>query len=393
MAAPFVGNQDYRGYLNYLGSQGDTGAKNLLNSVGNDAKFGNPSGVDPQLQSYNDQLYGQYNQLNSATGGLANFAGAAGAAVAPTQTPNIGSIYPSTSGGGAPPPVYAPPLDISAIQAQARQSAQSAVNPYYTSLLNDFVSRQATERNQQADQAKLLTEQAAANRDLQQQQIDQGLGTTISQAQKNLADTLAGYDITKGRTIEDVGNNKAQINNQADIFQTDSGTANNTARIAQSRDLATKGLTGGLGAQQTQDAQTTRNTTEARQTDQFNQQKQQQDLFQNRTLDDLVRSAELSKTKEGQTEESAKQQADQGKASANQTAAQAAQKIKFDLDTYLSGQQLDLKDKKNTLEDARQKEIAASTQDYAKLQFNNFVQGISDPAQKLAAVQTYSGSF
>ena len=39
MAAPYVGNQDYRGYLNYLASQGDNSAGALLGVVGNDASF------------------------------------------------------------------------------------------------------------------------------------------------------------------------------------------------------------------------------------------------------------------------------------------------------------------------------------------------------------------
>lgn len=68
MALPYIGNPDYRGYLNYLGSSGDTKAKTLLNYVGNDAVWGQ-SGVPLQgkvikdLKGYNENLYNQYNGL------------------------------------------------------------------------------------------------------------------------------------------------------------------------------------------------------------------------------------------------------------------------------------------------------------------------------------------
>jgi hypothetical protein len=68
MALPYKGNPDYRGYLNYLGSSGDTKAKTLLNYVGNDAVWGQ-SGIPLQgnvikdLKGYNDTLYDQYNSL------------------------------------------------------------------------------------------------------------------------------------------------------------------------------------------------------------------------------------------------------------------------------------------------------------------------------------------
>lgn len=39
MATPYIGNNDYRGYLNYLSQNGDSRAGDLLNAVGNDGKL------------------------------------------------------------------------------------------------------------------------------------------------------------------------------------------------------------------------------------------------------------------------------------------------------------------------------------------------------------------
>lgn len=107
MAAPYVGNQDFRGYLNYLGQQGDTNASAALNYVGNDggindnslnSYYDTPTG-DPaaganniaNAKQYVGNAYNTYNSLNgpqvlgASTGG----GGGASAADFSTQKSNI----------------------------------------------------------------------------------------------------------------------------------------------------------------------------------------------------------------------------------------------------------------------------------------------------------------
>lgn len=97
MAAPTIGNADYRGYLNYLSQQGDGRAAALLGFAGNDGQldpnksaayteqyFNGPGAVSTttggqlfggganQVGLYNNQLYSQFNALNNAPAGGAS---------------------------------------------------------------------------------------------------------------------------------------------------------------------------------------------------------------------------------------------------------------------------------------------------------------------------------
>ena len=332
MAAPYVGNQDYRGYLNYLGKQGNQTANQLLGLVGNDGQF-DPTKknliTDATLGRVNSEFMKQYSVLNTPQ--------------APKSPTSIPSLY--GGGGGAPPQVYAPKLDIAATQAKARAAAEGAVNPYYTKVLGDFLARQAAERARTQTQYE----------------------TNTKNLDDNLANTLEGNEQTKTRTGEDVATNIAEVNQTADEFQTDSGQEFDQARL----EIARQASTGGLGAQKTEGATKTRNTQEGRQVQKFEVAKQQQELFKTRTFEDLAKSSELAKTN---TEKGKKQ-------------------AKFDLDSYIESADFEEKAQRNSLEQDRLQAVAREQGNQGKLLFNQYLAGISNPAQLQAAVGTYGGSF
>lgn len=260
--------------------------------------------------------------------------------------------------GGAPdqplppvvPPIVRPPkLDFAAVQAKARADAEGAVNPYYTKQLNDFLAQQAARRQQQQTQYE----------------------TSVKNLEDQLSNTIAGNEITKGRTTEDMAQNVADINQSADIFQTDTGTAADANRIAQARQLAQSGLTGGLGAQQAEAAQTQRNTAEKRQEQEFQKNRTQQELFKTRTFEDLARSGEL-----------ATKATEKGKAAA-----------KFDLDAFIQGQGFEEQRTRSSLEADRLQAISREQGNRSKLAFNQYLANIRDPQQLLLASQIYGGAF
>lgn len=334
MAAPFIGNADYRGYLNYLGGQGDTQAKSLITGGAGNLGYANnqgnitlaPSGlgtISSGLYDYNTKLYNQYNQL---------------------QNPSIASIY-GTGGAGT---IVAPKYDTAALSAQARAAATGAVSPYYQSQLNDFLAKQAAER----------------------QQTETQNATNVKNYQDTLAQTLAQNDITQGRTAQDTAQKEANTAQAADYRQTDQGTAFDANRITQAIDQAKSGIGGPRALGQQTQTQEKFNTTESRQATADQQANQQAELFKNRTFEDLARTGDLAKTAEGKQE------------------AQA----KFDLESYIQNQGLNEQATRNQLETQKQAEIARQQHGYAQDIFNKYLTTLSNP-QRLAAVQTYGGSF
>lgn len=249
----------------------------------------------------------------------------------------------------APKPVYAPKLDIAGMNAQARSAAENAVNPYYTKALNDYL------------------EKAAFSRSVQQKQTETG----IKNLEDSLANTLEQNAVTQERTAQDTTTNMDQIARTADQFQTDSGTDFDKARIAQARAAAVAGTTGGTSAAAQQDLQAGNATAETRQTQQFQDQKDQQQLFKDRTFEDITHSNSQATTSK-----------EKGVKQAN-----------FDLDTFIQNQALEEKDTRNSLEKSRVQDVAANSQSQASLLFSQWLAGISDPAKYLAAAQTYGGMF
>jgi len=243
--------------------------------------------------------------------------------------------------------VYAPSINLSAINSQARASAENAVNPFYTKQLNDFLAQQAALKSQKEQQAQ----------------------TDIQLAEQKLKDILGENQVKQARTTEDVALNQEQINTTADQFQTDTGTQANVDRLAMAKELAAGGSTGGLAAQKQETAQAARNTTEGRQEQQFQQKRQEQEIFKARTFEDLGRAGE---------------QAGRGK-------EQAVKQTNFDLQNYITNQGFENESKKSTLEAARLSAIAEEQSNQRRLQINNFISSISNPAQRQAALQAYGG--
>jgi hypothetical protein len=249
----------------------------------------------------------------------------------------------------APKPVYAPKLDIAGINSQARSAAENAVNPYYTKALNDYLEKEAFQRSIQEAQTK----------------------TNVKNLEDTFNQTLDQNATTQRRTGEDVGTNLAQVARAEDQFQTDSGQAFDAARIAEARRASIAGTTGGTAAAGQESLQTKNATTEQRQEQQYQDQRDQQELFKNRTFEDIAKSNATATTSK-----------EKGVSQAN-----------FDLDNFIKSQALDEKSARNDLEKSRLESIQSNQKSQASLLFSNWLAGITDPAKYLAAAQTYGGQF
>lgn len=246
-----------------------------------------------------------------------------------------------------PKQVYAPALDFASINAQARSQAEANVNPYYTKQLNDFLAAQAAARSQTEAQTT----------------------TTIGQLEEDLKNKLAANQVTGERTTQDTATNEAQIAEQADQAQTDTGQKFTTDRLQQARDLAKAGLTGGLGAQQVEATTEARNTGEKRAAETVQQAKDTQELNKTRTFEDLATSGTLATS----AKESGVKQANTS------------------LADFITNQGLDLTAKQTQLEANRQADIVQQADQQRSILVQNFVNGIADPAQRQAALQAYGG--
>ena len=245
--------------------------------------------------------------------------------------------------------VYAPNWDTNAINAQARKEAAKGVNKYYQKELNLFLKGQKLAKTKSQQQAK----------------------TDIQNYEDILKETLEGNKITGERTTQDTAQNVANINTQADEFQTDSGQEFDTERFAQAQVAAQSGLTGGLGAQKGEALQIANNTAEKRQTTQFNQAKQQQELAKARTFEDLARSgAQAATAKE-----------------------KGVKQTKFDLDYFLKQHTIETTKGKRALEKERQADILSKGSKITQTKLNNMIRAISDPAKRNAALKAYGGLY
>lgn len=250
---------------------------------------------------------------------------------------------------GANREVYAPNLDLASISAKARKEAAKAVNPYYTKTLNTFLAEQGARKQQEKAQYEM----------------------NVKNLEDELKNTLEGNEITKGRTTEDVAANQAEIAQTEDYYQTDEGTQQAIEQIAEAKQLAQSGLTGGLGAQQKEASQTARNTTEKRQGEQFDKKRAEQEIFKARTFEDLERAGKLAT---GAKEKGAKQ-------------------AKFDLDSFIKNQSFAIKKTKAELARNQREEIANKTRTIAQTKVNKFIQSIADPARRSAAYSAYGNAF
>lgn len=343
MSTPYLGQNDYRGYLNYL-SQKSTGplkgqAGYLLKNVGNDAVFGNraanPFGSD--IYNTNQKLYNQYNTLQAGTDpGLAAYTNALKSAMA--------------SIGGGSMNVAAPNYNLASISAQARKEAGRAQSPIYQLKMNQFLAQQKFDVENQKAQDK----------------------ADIQTLQDTLSNTLKQNEVTGQRTSQDTATNLGQINTTADQFQTDAGAEADAQRIADAKQQAAGGLTGsGVGQGQTLQAQTTQNTAESRQGAQFTQQRQAQNLMKARTFEDLAAAGGLAKTSEVKGEK----------------------QIAFNLNTLVQNQKLAKAAKGTELKIEKQQAIEADTARRAQTKLNKLIQSIANPAQRDAARGAYGNAF
>lgn len=298
-----------------------------------------------RISSVGNATPGRIASVGNANPGVISSVGNANSWRAPLVYKPVVSPYSPPAPTGPPAPVYAPKLDFASINAQARSAAEGAVNPYYTKVLNEFLTQQAAQRQNQQTQYE----------------------TDVKTIEENLKNTLEQNALTKTRTGEDVATNIGEIAQTADEFQTDSGQAFDANRLEEARGAST----GGLGQQKLQASTAERNKTENRQVQKFAEATKQQELFKGRTFDDLLKSDELA----GKGAEKGKTQK------------------KFDLDTYIQGSQFNEQNKRNELERSRLQDIAANEAAQRKLAFQKYLAGITNPAQYEAAVRTYGGAF
>lgn len=245
--------------------------------------------------------------------------------------------------------------DVAGARARARASAESAQNPLYSLYLNQYLDNARLQQKQQEQAADMARK---------------GIETELSQTKEDVA-------TGKTRATQDTATNIGQLNVAEDEFQTDTGTRAAIDRIVQSRELAKSGLTGGLGAQQVESAQTARNTDEKRQVAKFEQGRVEQNVAKARTFEDLTK-----------TELRAGEKATTGK-----------QKVKFDLDNYISqygvGKDIgssgyEVKRFAQENEAKRQAAIAIAEETYRKRDFEEFLARLSDPLQRVATRQAYA---
>lgn len=303
-------------------------------------------GSSPVLQSSNSAGIRLQNTGNPQV--VANFGN-------PTANPAGDNLRASTDAllkslGYSNGPVYAPKIDLAAINAQARKAAEGNVNPYYTKALNDFLAEQASAKAQQQAQTK----------------------TNIQNAQDLLTQTTKANAVTGTRTTEDTAQKESDINQAADWRQTDQGGQYDIDRVAQAINEAKSGLTGsGIAAGERGASQEKFNTTESRQATSDTENKAAAELTKARTFQDLATSNENATTGE----------------------AKAEKQANFDLTNFITGQDFALKTEKSSLEKSRLGDIATNTSAEAKLLLNQFIANIANPAQRLAAYQTYGSAF
>lgn len=237
---------------------------------------------------------------------------------------------------------YLPYFDILGNYNQAKGAAAGVVNPLYQAKLNDYLKQeQVNKERKQADFA-----------------------TTNTQLEDALKTALEASGISRDRTSQDVASNLGLIANQEQNFQQDTGLNFDRARSALSGNVAQAGLTtSGLGAQQQADQQFQRNTTEGRQVQAFDTQKQAQNLLKTRTFEDLGRAD----------------------VQVNKQVGQQKDAVKLDLDRYLQDLATQEAQTRNDLDLQRLGAIAAETQNQERLGVNRFLSTLRGSALKNAA--------
>lgn len=325
---------DFRGYLQSV-------APNLLGYVGNDggvnvakASQGFSTGAN---KVGGGSLYG-FSDVNALKDKVSNLYGTYLSSQQPNPAANnqltaLQQQIASLQSQQAYQPKL-PTFDVLGNYTKARSTAESAVNPRYNQLLNDFL----------------------AQNQVKQENKRQEVGLTKSANAVDLASTVEGNSVNRARTFEDTTNSIADINAKEGQMQQDTGTAFDVTRRNQAEADAAAGLTGtGVAAGRMFDADTARNIDEGRQVAEANNQRVAKQLFQSRTIDDLAKGDNDAKA-----------------VAANKDAA-----ADFDLESYLEELSGDETNFRNTNETQRLADIAGQTGTYAQQGAQSFLSSLA----------------
>lgn len=317
----YSGNNDFRGFLaknfryalDYTGNDGNIDI-NKVNGAGADTPYGSYApGQGTKVAADIKRLYGNWQQANASL------------------------LYKPTDYrvGGYQAPAKAANYDVGGNYNSAYNEAAATQNPLYDKYLNQFLAQQA---NQKA---------------AQQHTFDQ----TTSNLDTAFKNTQEANAIAQQRTGEDVARAEGQIATKSDQFQTDSGNQFANDRLQQASDLSKAGLTGGIGSQKTEAVQAARNTQEARQGAEFDQQKQGQELSKARTFEDLARSNKL----------------------AGESTATGKANAQFNLDNWIEAAKINEDAYRTKANVDRKQAIIEEAQRIASEKFKKFANSLSDP--------------
>ena len=263
----YIGNPDFRGYLNYLAlSTGNNTAQKFLGQgIGNDARFAGGT--------TNTAAQGLYNQ----------YLGLTGANTSSSPTINIPGPYI--------PPV-APTSAINYAQNLYQGALANAQNPNNsnsaTALYNKYL-----------------------NQYLQQEQVGITTQKTQNQAelanlQAQLANTLQGTQLQRQATTQNTALTEANIGRERQNYQQQQGLEGEQAMRSLQAQQGQAGLAGsGVAGQQQYLANQDRAIKESAQEGQYTYSTNQQELFKNQTMLQLANSDDLSKLKETEGENAA----------------------------------------------------------------------------------------
>lgn len=242
-----------------------------------------------------------------------------------------------------------PSMDLTGLYNKAKTSAESAVNPYFTKQLNDFLGRQGELRKRsQADYQTKLTD-----------------------LQDELKSFLEGSEVNRGRTTQDTSTAIGNTLADAVVNRTSEGRQFDIANEANKAQLADAGLTmSGLGKQQLYNITQTRAETGKQATVEKERKVEVQKLLKTRTFEDLARS-----------DTQAGVQTEKGKKIA-----------KVDLDREFGDLMWEESQTRWDLENKRQTAVINETDNQQRLSMQNYIASLKTPAQKEYAAKIY-GSY
>ena len=236
--------------------------------------------------------------------------------------------------------------DINSAMNTARAQAGSQLNPYYQDQLNLFLKAEALKRGQEQTMNQM----------------------NMRNIEDTLGQTLESNATSRTRTAEDTGIARQATNTQEDQMQTDTGTAFDDARIEQARQLFVQGMTtSGAGARQMGKTQADRNLAEQRASEQFDLTRAAQDLFQNRTFEDLAKGDQYAQL----------------------TATKGREKATGDLASFRAKQDVYKETTTKAMEMERQRAVDQAAGNIYTTNLQNWISGIGDTKTRQATREAY----